>query len=349
MSFALAGSVNPQSDNSIFPTLCTPSSGTPTTAWADNATSCVAPTTCKDGQPKQTSFAEQKFESLRFSPSTSQLSNRSYWPFQLTGIDEDSCGETTAMMDTWDTSAMRHFPSLNEPTLTNLCAVPAGLCYILHDMSNIEGAEEISPTVCVSCSTSGCNYNGPLHQICLQHWNTCCELKCRMLAASTHKEPNTFFTNVTDNQSVVENPTDNSSLLETLFNLYRCPRCGQCSLSRTTVNSNYATNTLEDRFQNVLSALQYATQRLNDPTSTLVFYPSDTHGQLAATIQSSSMFPHSTTQDSPESCDPSSETKHLSTKYATQRASWGTAWSKSLVSPGSFAQLHINQQTQLMR
>ncbi|KAF8569565.1 hypothetical protein P879_00488 [Paragonimus westermani] len=348
MSFALAGSVNQQSDNSIFPTLCALSSGTPTTAWGDNATSCVASTACKDGQPKQISIVEQKFESLHFCPSTSQLSNRSYWPFQLTGIDEDSCGETTAMMDTWDTSAMHHFPSLNEPALTNLCAVPAGLCYILHDMPNIEGAEEISPTVCVSCSTSGCNYNGPLHQICLQHWNTCCELKCRMVAASTHKEPNVLFTDATGGQSVDENPTDNSSLFETLFNLYRCPRCGQCSLSRNTVNNYVATNTPEDRFQNVLNALHYATQQLNDSTSTPVFCP-DTHGQPATTVQSSSIFPHSPTQDFAESCDPSGETKPLSAKYGAQRASWGTVWPKSLACPGSFTPLQINQQTQLMR
>ncbi|KAA3676716.1 uncharacterized protein DEA37_0011812 [Paragonimus westermani] len=278
MSFALAGSVNQQSDNSIFPALCTLSSGTPTTAWGDNATSCVASTTCNDGQPRQISIVEQKFESLRFCPSTSQLSNRSYWPFQLTGIDEDSCGETTALMDTWDTSAMHHFPSLNEPALTNLCAVPAGLCYILHDMPSIEGAEEISPTVCVSCSTSGCNYSKMVFVNCV----------------------------------------------------------------------HFSTNTPEDRFQNVLNALQYATQQLNDSTSTTVFYP-DTHGQPAATVQSSGIFPHSPAQDSPESCDPSSETKHLSTKYGAQRASWGTAWPKSLACPGSFAPLQMNQQTQLMR
>lgn len=72
---------------------------------------------------------------------------------------------------------------------------------------------------------------GPVHYSCLNRWNSCCELRCRMLASVLVPSAGLSVPQI---PGLLANAT--AAMQDGLLTLYRCPQCGQCTLSQMVIN-----------------------------------------------------------------------------------------------------------------
>ncbi|KAA0198636.1 hypothetical protein FBUS_09521 [Fasciolopsis buskii] len=112
------------------------------------------------------------------------------------------------------------------------CAVPTGLCHAVKGSVPVsENMDLLSPDVRILCINSGCDYGGPVHYSCLNRWNSCCELRCRMLASVLVPSAGLSVPQI---PGLLANAT--AAMQDGLLTLYRCPQCGQCTLSQMVIN-----------------------------------------------------------------------------------------------------------------
>ncbi|KER20457.1 hypothetical protein T265_10990 [Opisthorchis viverrini] len=195
---------------------------------------------------------------------SSVLTTRNPWSEKLAGIHE------AVFNGVGHANSSTHVGFHGEVIGFRSCAAPGGICHAFQGTRTFDELDLPFTTVRVTCATAGCNYGGPLHQACLQRWNSCCELKC-LLSINTQRL-SAASTSVSDDQqhmltAVRDENNSSAATIEELFSLYQCPRCGQCSLFRTS-SEGRPFPIDEDPHASMLNVIQYVNRQLNaNPTA----------------------------------------------------------------------------------
>lgn len=195
---------------------------------------------------------------------SSVLTTRNPWSEKLAGIHE------AVFNGVGHANSSTHVGFHGEVIGFRSCAAPGGICHAFQGTRTFDELDLPFTTVRVTCATAGCNYGGPLHQACLQRWNSCCELKC-LLSINTQRL-SAASTSVSDDQqhmltAVRDENNSSDATIEELFSLYQCPRCGQCSLFRTS-SEGRPFPIDEDPHASMLNVIQYVNRQLNaNPTA----------------------------------------------------------------------------------
>ncbi|CAH8580601.1 unnamed protein product [Dicrocoelium dendriticum] len=335
MSFALADVINVAPDSAKLGVAGTQSTDILGNAWVQQtSTSSSGPVHYSVAAPFERNCPPHHDIYQRLGAQTPNHLNSLHLShlFPLTGIEEDSCVEFNCLkhsvVDTVEGADPIHSSGLNS---TDACAAPAGMCFVLQGMSPTEESGTFQSNAWVTCTNSGCNYGGLLHHNCFQRWVSCCELRCRMLASSTGVPTSSLL-----------NGADANAILEALFVLYQCPRCGKCSLRRFR-NCDITSILPEDPIPSVLDAVQFVSEQLtaksgipsNGPISDANF----TAPQISLSLQDDAfdldswMLPPSP-KEAPPNLKP----------HPIKRASWHTTGTHSVP-----VTQQLNQETQLLR